>query len=342
MKSIYFSQHGSANVLDYGEMPLPSLQAGEVLVRLRNAALNHLDIWVRDGWPGLKISFPRIPGADGAGDIVELGAGVNGWKVGDRVVVNANIGCGECEYCLQGKDNLCRNLKLLGENINGTFCEFIEVPVQQLYKLPDEFDYANAAAAGLVYHTAWHSLISRGGLKSSDHVLIVGAGGGVNTASIVISKYFGAEVTVIGSSKDKLNLAKYLGADFLIDRTKTPEWYKEVHTVTHSHGADLIVDNVGTTFPYSFRAAAKGGRILTVGNSGGTKFEIDNRYVFSKQLSILGSSMGTREDFKDVMDLVTTRKLKIAIDHIYPLKAARAAQENMEAGNQLGKIVLEI
>jgi D-arabinose 1-dehydrogenase-like Zn-dependent alcohol dehydrogenase len=271
-----------------------------------------------------------------------VGVGVTAWSRGDRVVINANLGCGECEYCRAGRDNLCQSFKLLGESIRGTYCEFIAVPEKQLFKLPAHFDFHIAAAAGLVFHTAWHSLVTRGGLKPGETVLIVGATGGVNTASIVISKYIGAQVIVIGTGQEKLNLAQKLGADILIDRSLEPDWARAVYTVTHKKGADIVVDNVGTTFPFSFRAARKGGRILTVGNTGGPKFEIDNRFIFSKQLSIIGSSMGTRQDFSDVMSLVTSGKLLVAQDRAFALEDARFAHERLESGAQLGKITLEI
>jgi NADPH:quinone reductase-like Zn-dependent oxidoreductase len=342
MKAVLFHQHGSVETLEYTDFPEPELLPGQVLVRLRAAALNRLDIFVRKGWPGIKLELPHIPGADGAGEIVAIASDVKGWQVGDRVVINANLGCGKCEFCLVGKDNLCRQVKLLGENIRGTYCETIAISARQLYKLPASFDFQSAAAAGLVYHTAWHSLIVRAKLKTGETVLIVGASGGVNTASLVIAKHFGARVIVVGSGKEKLALAEQLGADVLIDRSRESDWAKTVYLATNKNGAEIVVDNVGITYPLSFRAAAKGGRILTVGNTGGPIIEIDNRYIFAKHLSLLGSSMGTLQDFADVMTLVTNRELKVARDRSYPLKEAKAAQARLESGEQLGKITLEI
>jgi NADPH:quinone reductase-like Zn-dependent oxidoreductase len=342
MKAILFHQHGGPEVLEYTDIPAPKAGPGEILVRLRAAALNRLDIWVRNGWPGIKLEYPHIPGADGAGEVAALGEGVTGWSIGDHVVINANLGCGQCEFCLAGRDNLCREWKLLGEGTRGTFCEYIALPAKQLFKLPVDFDLRIAAAASLVYHTAWHSLVVRGGLKPGETVLIVGASGGVNTASLVIAKYIGAQVIMVGSGAEKLKLAESLGADVLIDRQKEPEWSKAVYMATQKRGVEVVVDNVGTTYPLSFRAARKGGRILTVGNTGGPKFEIDNRFIFSKHLSILGSTMGTLQDFSDVMSLVSAGKLKVALDKTFPLQAASAAEERLESGQQLGKITLEI
>lgn len=342
MKAILFYQHGGPEVLEYADFPTPEPKPGEVLVRLRAAALNRLDLWVRNGWPGIRLQYPHIPGADGAGEIAALGEGVSGWRVGDKVVLNANIGCGECEFCRAGKDNLCTRWNLLGETLRGTYCEYISLPPRQVFRLPAEFDLHTAAAAGLVYLTAWHSLISRGSLQSGETVLIVGASGGVNTASIAIAKHIGARVIVVGSDEKKLQLAQSLGADVLINRSKEPEWHKAVFAVTEKQGADVVVDNVGTTFPLSFRAARKGGRILTVGNTGGPKFEIDNRFIFVKHLSLLGSTMGTLKDFSDVMSLVVSGKLPVALDAAFPLKEARRAHERLESGAQLGKITLTI
>jgi NADPH:quinone reductase-like Zn-dependent oxidoreductase len=342
MRAILFHQHGGPEVLEYVDIPAPEPVPGEILVRLRAAALNRLDIWVRNGWPGIKLEYPHIPGADGAGEVAALGESVTGWNIGDHVVINANLGCGQCEFCLAGHDNMCREWKLLGEGTRGTFCEYISLPAKQLFKLPTDFDFHIAAAASLVYHTAWHSLVVRGGLKPGETVLIVGASGGVNTANLVIAKYLGAKVIVVGSGAEKLKLAESLGADILIDRTKEPEWAKAVYTATQKRGVEVVVDNVGTTYPLSFRAACKGGRILTVGNTGGPKFEIDNRFIFSKHLSILGSTMGTLQDFSDVMSLVSTGKLKVALGKTFPLQEARAAEEWLESGQQLGKITLEI
>lgn len=342
MKCVFFSNHGGIDVLEYGDRPDPKPGPGQVIVQLHSAALNHLDLWVREGWQGLKLPLPHIPGADGAGEIEILGEGVSGWQAGDRVVINANLGCGKCQFCLSGQENRCVDWHLLGETIQGTYAEFVCVPARNLFKLPDDFDYTSAAAAGLVYHTAWHSLITRGQLHAGETVLIVGASGGVNTASIAIAKFSGAKVIVVGSSKEKLALAESLGADVLIDRSRETDWSKSVYQANGLKGVDLVVDNIGTTFPLSMKAARKGARILTVGNTGGAKFEIDNRYIFSKHLSIIGSTMGTIQDFHEVMSLVCSGKIKVALDTTFPLFEARRAQERLQNGAQLGKITLAI
>jgi NADPH:quinone reductase-like Zn-dependent oxidoreductase len=312
------------------------------LVRIHAAALNRMDVFVRNGWPGLKLELPHINGADGAGKIAALGSDVSGFSTGERVVINPNFGCGTCEFCLNEQDNMCSNWQLLGESIRGTYAEFVCVPARQLYKLPMDFDFHQAAAAALVYQTAWHSMVKRGAVKAGETVAIVGAGGGVNSASIQIAKYLGARVVVISSNSDKAVQAEALGADVVIDRSKNEDWSKALFIATEKRGVDMVVDNVGTTFPLSLRALRKGGRLLTVGNSGAPRFEIDNRFIFAKHLSILGSTMSTLADFREVMDLVIAGKLKPIIDRTYPLKDAASAQERLWLGENFGKITLQI
>ncbi len=324
-------------------MPHPELGPGYALVHLRAAALNHLDLWVRKGWPGLKLQLPHISGADGAGEVEALGEGVDNFSIGERVVIDGNIGCGRCPACLAGRDNMCPDWELLGETIHGTLAEYVAVPARNLLKIPDSVDYGTAAAASLVFLTAWHSLITRGRLQAGENVLIIGASGGVNTASIQIAKFAGATVFVVGANKKKLALAESLGADHLIDRSEQDNWSKAVYQATNRQGVDVVVDNVGAgTMPSSLRSAAKGGRILTVGNTGGPTFEIDNRFIFGKHLSIIGSTMSSIEDFRTVMDLVFQGKLKAVIDRSYPLEDTAEAQRRLEAGKQLGKIVIDI
>ena len=362
MKAVLFHQHGGPEVLQYSDFATPEPKPGEALIRLRAASLNRMDVMVRNGWPGLKLELPHINGADGAGEIVAFGASalleegpevrvgtkeigeleIGDWRIGNHVVIDPNLGCGRCEFCLAGRDNLCREWHLLGETIRGTYAEYVCVPVRQLYKLPDGFDLHSAAAAALVYQTAWHSLVKRGNLQPGETVLIVGAGGGVNTASVQIAKYIGAQVVIVGSDAKKLEMAQSIGADILIDRSKEADWSKSVFLATNKRGVDVVVDNVGTTFMMSLRALRKGGRLLTVGNSGGPKFEIDNRFLFAKHLSILGSTMSTLADFHEVMDLIVAGKLKPIMDRTFALKDAAIAQERLWSNENFGKITLDI
>ena len=342
MKAVLFHRHGGPEVLEYTDFDTPEPGPGQVLVRLRAAALNRLDLWVRNGWPGIRLAYPHIPGADGAGEVAGWGADVVGWEIGDRVVINSNLSCGRCAACLAGFDNRCDDWHLLGETVRGTYAECVVVPERNVYRLPEGFDMHAAAAAALVFHTAWHSLIVRGGLRPGETVLVVGASGGVNTASIQIARLAGAQVIVVGSSPEKLALAESLGAHLLIDRSQEEAWSKSVYRLTGRRGVDVVVDNVGTTFEQSFRAAARGGRILTVGNSGGARFEIDNRFVFAKHLSLIGSTMGTHADFRTVMDFVFSGQLRPVVDRSYPLSEAAQAQICLEKGEQMGKITLDI
>jgi NADPH:quinone reductase-like Zn-dependent oxidoreductase len=342
MRAVWINENGGSEVLTYGEMPEPVPGPGEVLVRLQAAALNRLDLWTRNGWPGIKIEFPFILGADGVGEVAALGTGVSEWEVGTRVSINSNLGCGECEFCRSGYENRCTNWGLVGETCSGTYAEYVVVPARNLKRMPNKFDPHQAAAAGLVFHTAWHSLITCGKLRPGETVLVVGASGGVNTASIQIAKYAGAEVIVIGSDQGKLALAASLGADQLVDRSEDENWSRTIYKLTNKRGVDVVVDNVGTTYYHSFRAARKGGRILTVGNTGGPKFEIDNRYIFGKHLSLVGSTMGTLQDYHTVMDLVFQGRLKAVVDKTFALEEAAAAHERLESGKQLGKITLSI
>ncbi len=342
MKAVIMAAHGGIDVLDYTDTEKPSPGPGKVLVRLQAAALNRVDLWVREGWPGIRLELPHILGADGAGEVAALGAGVAGWNQGDRVVINSNISCGKCDFCRAGWDNRCRQWALLGENLPGTYAEYVVVPQENLKLLPKAFSARDAAAASLVFHTAWHSLIKRGGVRPGETVLVVGASGGVNTASIQIARLAGALVYVVGSSGEKLDLARELGADYLIDRTDEPDWSRAIYHMTSKTGVDVVVDNVGTTFPLSLRAAKRGGRILTVGNTGGAHFELNNRYLFGKHLSLIGSTMGTRTDFEEVMTLVFQGRLRPVLDQDFPLVEAGRAHARLASGEQLGKVTLSI
>ena len=237
---------------------------------------------------------------------------------------------------------MCVRWALLGETVRGTYAGYVVVPDRNVLALPVDFPFDRAAAASLVFLTAWHSLITRGKLQRGESILIVGAGGGVNLAALQIAKHVGAKVYVVGSNMAKLQRAEELGADELIDRSREVDWAKAVHSLTNKRGVDVVVDNVGAgTLPLSLRAAGKGGRILTVGNTAGPQFEFDNRYMFAKHLTYIGSTMGTRADFAQVMGLIFEGKLHAIIDETFALRDARRAHERMEQGEFFGKIVLQ-
>jgi NADPH:quinone reductase-like Zn-dependent oxidoreductase len=313
-----------------------------VRVRVRAAALNRLDVWVRNGWPGLKLPMPHILGADAAGEIEALGAGVTGWAVGDRVCLDPSLSCGQCEACRAGRENLCDTFAIKGEHTSGTYAEFITIPARNLLRLPANVSFVEGAAAPLVYLTAWHSLITRGGLRPGESVLIVGAGGGVNSASIQIAKHAGAKVMVIASSAFKADQARQQGADEVIDRS-AEDWPKAVFNRTGRRGVDVVIDNVGKdTLFGSIRALRKGGRLLIVGNTSGPQAELDLRYVFGKQISIVGSTMAPHQDFMTVMGLVFAGKLRPMISATFALERAADAHRLLESGEVFGKIVLEV
>lgn len=342
MKAIYFHEHGGPEVLSYGDVETPQPGYGEAQVQIKAAALNRLDIFVRNGWPGIKLTYPHIPGADGAGVVSAVGEGVTGFTVGDRVVINGTISCGECEYCLAGQDNYCRKGSVLGEHRHGTFAEYITLPTRSLTHLPDTLPFEDAAAASLVYMTAWHSLITRGNLRPGESVLIIGAGGGVNTASIQIAKLAGAIVYVVGSTEEKLAKAGELGADFLVNRSEEEDWGRAVYKLTGKRGVDVVVDNVGqATWSASLRALRPGGRMLVVGGSSGYKAQAGVNYIFARHLSIIGSTMAPQADFHTVMELLFASKLKAVIDRVMPLADGAQAFEQMERGDVIGKLVLK-
>lgn len=343
MKAIHFHEHGNLANLEFGDVPAPVPRPDQALIKLQYAALNHLDLWVLKGWAGLKLELPHIPGADGAGVVEQLGEGSDALEIGQKVVINANLSCGSCEYCRAGQENMCSEWHLLGETVRGTFAEYVALPVGNLLSIPEGFDLSLAAAAGLVYHTAWHSLVTRGAVQSGQSLLVVGASGGVNTASIQIGKYLGATVYVIASDARKVKLAQELGADYVFDRSQEPNWSKQIYLATDKRGVDVVVDNVGSaTMASSLRAARIGGKVLTVGNTSGPKFEFDNRYMFGKHLSLIGSTMGTNADFIEVMQLIFAGNLIPALDQVYPLSDARQAYERLQSGEQMGKLALII
>ncbi len=341
MKAVVFHEHGTLEKVSYTDVAEPQIGPDDVLLHVKAAALNRLDLWVLEGWPGLNLKLPHIMGSDGAGIIAQVGANVTGFAIGDRVAVNPTLFCGHCVYCRNGRDNMCQKFAILGEHEDGFFAEYTAVPARNLLKLPDDADFATAAAASLVFVTAWHSLIKAGGLQAGESVLIVGAGGGVNTAAIQIARLAGTgPIYVVGSSAEKLAQARELGADVTINR-QTEDWGRVLFKATQRQGVDVVVDNVGAaTFPASLRALKRGGRLLTVGNTSGPKFEIDNRLIFGKQLRIIGSTMGTSIDYEEVMALVFNGRLRPIIDTIYPLSAGPVALQRLQDGLVRGKLVL--
>ena len=341
MKALCFFEHGAVDVLQYAKVPDPEPGPGQVLVRVRACALNHLDIWVRQGWPGLKLELPHWTGADVAGKIAGLGEGVTGWEMGQQVVVDPGITTLEDEFTQRGEHSVSPGYMILGEHVRGGQAEYVAVPATNVMVIPEGWDLAQAAAPLLVGLTAWRMLIHRANLRPGESVLIIGAGGGVNSMAIQIAKLAGATVYALTSTEEKMEKARQLGADVVLNYRDDPKWSRTLYKMTGRRGIDVVVDNVGqTTLAQSMRAVARGGRIVIVGNTSGPQVEIDVRFIFGKQISLIGSTMGTHQDLRDVMDLVWAGKLKAVVDRAMPLSEGRAAFELLERGEQFGKIVL--
>lgn len=342
MKAMIITEHGGPEVLQMAEVPTPEPGRGEVRLRVRATALNHLDLWVRRGLPGLPPSLPHVAGCDVAGEVEALGPGVRDWQVGDRVVINPTVSCGRCEWCLRGEDSLCDEFGILGEHRWGGLAEFVVAPAINLVKIPDHISFEEAAALPLVYTTAWRMLITQAAVRPGETVLILGAGGGVNSAAIQIAKLAGAEVWATTSSPEKMERARELGADWVVNY-KEENWGKAVWQKSNKRGVDVVVDNVGAaTWAQSLRALAKGGRLVTVGATSGPKGETDIRYIFWRQLKIIGSTMSNQAEFREVMALVWQGKLKPVVDRVVPLEETAAGHELLESGQQFGKIVIRV
>ncbi len=340
MKALYFDEHGELDVVKYGDVPDPKPGPGEVLVRVRACALNFLDIWVRRGWPGLKLEMPHWCGADVAGEIVELGENVADWQVGQRVVVDPGVNLFEDEYTRRGRDSVSPGYHILGEHRRGGAAEYLAISAGNLAGMPDSMDFPKAAAPLLVSLTAWRMLMHQAGLRAGETVLVVGAGGGVNSVAIQIAKLAGAFVYTVASNPDKAEQARQLGADVVLDRSQV-NWGKEIFKLTSRRGVDVVVDNVGkATINTSMQAVARGGRIVIVGNTSGPQAEIDIRFIFGKQISLIGSTMGSHQDFRDVINLLWAGKIKPVVHQILPLSEGREAYKIMQEGKQFGKIVL--
>ncbi len=341
MKALYFDQHGGIENLKYGDRPEPEPGPGEVRVRLKTAALNHLDLFVLGGMPGIPIGLPHIGGADGAGVVDALGPGVAGFEIGSEVVFDPGLSCGECDYCRAGEQSLCVKFGVLGEHNDGTFAEKVVVAAGSLAPRPDHLSWEESAAFGLTSLTAWRMLMTRGGLRSGETVLIHGIGGGVSLACLQLAKLAGCRVIATSRSPEKLARARDLGADEVV--AADDQVARTVKGLTGKRGADVVVDSVGeATWMQSLKAAAKGGRIVTCGATSGPNPKEEIRLIFWNQLSIIGSTMGSRDDWRRLMAAVTGYRLRPVVDAVVPMDEGRTAYQRLEDGKQFGKIVLSI
>ncbi len=341
MRALYFEHHGTTSDLRVGDRPLPKPGPGHVRVRLKAAALNHLDLWVLGGMPGIEIPLPHIGGADGAGVVDAVGPGVAGVQAGDEVIFNPGLACGQCEFCRKGEQSLCVHFGILGEHVDGTFAEAVVVPAANLAPKPAHLSWAASAALPLTFVTAWRLLLDRGGLRAGETVLIHGIGGGVALACLQLAKMAGARVFVTSRSEAKLERARELGADEVIPSGATLA--REVRRLTGKRGVDVVVDTVGqATWLSSLKAAAKGGRILTCGATTGPNPAEEIRLIFWNQLSVIGSTMGSDEDWRQMLGAVRANRLKPIIDTVVPFEEGQTAYERLAGGDQFGKIVLSI
>jgi NADPH:quinone reductase-like Zn-dependent oxidoreductase len=342
MKAIVFEKHGGPDVLRYVDAPDPVAHANEVLIRVKACALNHLDLWVRRGLPGVAIPLPHIPGSDVAGEVAEIGAGVTTVRPGQKVVLAPGVTCGKCPACISGHDNRCRSFTNLGYMIDGGCAEFVKVPEVNCLLYPENLSWEEAASIPLVFQTAWHMLLVRAELQPGEDVLILGAGSGVGTAAIQIAKFFGAKVIATAGTPEKLAKASELGADYVINH-KAQKIREEVRRITNKRGVDVVFEHVGTaTWDDSLASLAYAGRLVTCGATTGYDAKLDLRALFAKQLSLLGSYMGTKSDLHSVMRLVATGRFRPIVDRTFPLKEAAAAHEYLESGAQFGKVVLAV
>jgi NADPH:quinone reductase-like Zn-dependent oxidoreductase len=342
VKAILFRQHGGPEVLQYVDVPDPEPRPNEVLVRVLACALNHLDLWVRGGLPNVPIPLPHIPGSDIAGEVAKIGAEVTTIRVGQKVVLAPLVSCGKCPACVAGLDNQCRTATNLGYMIDGGCAEFVRAPEVNCLPYPENLSFEEAAAIPLVFQTAWHMLIARAELQPGETVLILGAGSGVGSAAIQIAKFFGASVITTAGSDAKLEKARQLGADHVINH-KTQKIRDEVRRITNKRGVDVVFEHVGTaTWDDSLASLALAGRLVTCGNTTGYDAKIDLRFLFSRQLSLLGSYMGLKSELHTIMKLVSAGQLKPVVDRVFPLQEAAAAHAYLESGQQFGKVILKI
>lgn len=340
MKAVRIHQHGGPQVLAYENIPEPQYKASEILLRVRACSLNHLDLWVRAGIPGVKFKLPHIPGSDVAGEVVAVGDLCERIKPGQRVLLSPGLSCRQCAKCLDGKDNECRGYTVLGTGIWGGNRELMPAPEYAAIPIPDDFTYEEAAAVPLVFLTAWHMLFTRAGLQPGEDVLVLAASSGVGSAAIQLAKLFHCRVIATAGGDEKLAKARELGADYVIDHYRQ-DISAEVRRLTGKRGVDVVFEHVGrATWQKSIESLAPSGRIVTCGATTGYDVGVDLRYLFSKQYSLHGSYMGTMGELHKVLPFVFKRLVRPVIDKVYPMSEIAAAHERVERKQQFGKVIV--
>jgi NADPH:quinone reductase-like Zn-dependent oxidoreductase len=340
MRAARIHQHGGPEVLVYEDAPEPTLKPDQVLVRVRACALNHLDLFVRAGIPGMSFSMPHVLGSDIAGEIVEVGDLCQRVKPGWRVLLSPGLSCRQCQQCLSGADHFCRRYTLFGYAADGGNTELLAAPEYSVIQIPDDLSFDEAAAAPVVFLTAWHMLMARARLQPGEDVLVLAASSGVGSAAIQIARMFQCRVISTAGGDAKLAKARELGADHVIDHYRQ-DISAEVKRITGKRGVDVVVEHVGlATWPKSLESLAPGGRLVTCGATTGYSAGIDLRYLFSKQWSLLGSFMGSMGELHQVLKFVFRKQLKPVIDRVYPLAEIRAAHERIENKEHFGKVIV--
>lgn len=343
MKAVRIRKHGGPEVLKIEEVPdLTCHNSNDVLIKLKASSINHLDIWVRQGIPGWVLPLPITPGSDGAGVVAGKGEGIKDLKVGEDVVIIPNVGCGNCHHCVDGWDNLCESYGIVGETCDGCDAEMIVLPRRNVIPMPKGLSYAEAAAVPLVFMTAWHMLVTKAHIAPNQFVLILGANSGVGSAAIQIAKLHGAHIIATAGSDEKLEKAKAMGADFVVNHYKE-KISDRVKEITEKKGVDIVMEHVGkATWEESLKSLAKCGKIVTCGATTGGDVKINLQHLFHKHQQIIGSTMATRGELLEIMHFVWQKKLKPVVDRSFPLQEVADAHRYLEEHKHFGKVVLEI
>ena len=343
MKAVYIEAHGGLEVLTYGERPEPAVQPGEVKVQVRASALNRLDLYTRAGGRGLRREFPPplILGGDCAGDVVEVGAGVSGLTAGDRVVVNPRVSCNQCLVCMSGRDDLCPASRFMGSAADGSYAEFIAVPAVNAHAIADAVSYEEAAAVPTTFLPVWNMMVRRARLQPWETALVLSASAGVGTAAIQVAKnVVGARVIATTSTAEKAALARELGADEVINYTEE-DFPQRVKDLTDGAGVDVLVDHVGADFfTGAFNSLRPGGRYTICGATTGLRAELHLGLLFTRQIEIYGTFMGSKEDMRQIVAMLNRGVIHPAIHQVFPLSEAAAAHRTMEEANFFGKLLL--
>lgn len=337
MKAVRIHEFGGPEVLKFEDVPEPELRKDQVMVQVKACALNHLDLWIRKGIPGIQL--PLILGSDVSGVVARVGEYITDLKEGERVLLAPMTACYQCEFCLRGEHSFCPKFTVRGQRINGGDCEYVAVPRVEVIPIPETLTYDEAASVPLVFLTAWHMLVTRAKIHHGQTVLVLGAGSGVGTAAIQICKMLGCTVITTAGSERKLDLARDLGADYVIDHYKQ-KISEEVKKIIRS-GVDVVFEHTGqATWPESLRSLRTGGTLVTCGATTGPEGKLDLRVLFTRQLSLLGSFMGTMDDLNQALKYVFSGDLKPVVDRSFPLHDVAEAHEYLEKGEQFGKVIL--